>query len=210
MLDTGTVRALAALMAAGTILTGAAVARHGRRERAREFRAQDDTPRSLRIAWPVANLLTVAFPFLVAALPEAAYAGLPRVTFPGDSLAQVVGLGLWASGGFLAFWSGRVLDRFLTMEIAVLSDHALVDRGPYRRIRHPMYVGAMCLALGAALVFLSWVLLGVAALVIAVAHARAGREERLLSSPQGLGDAYRAYMARTGRFLPRVRASAVR
>ena len=30
-------------------------------------------------------------------------------------------------------------------------------------------------------------------------------EEKLLSSPEGLGDACRTYASRTGRFLPRVR-----
>jgi protein-S-isoprenylcysteine O-methyltransferase Ste14 len=48
-------------------------------------------------------------------------------------------------------------------------------------------------------------LLGVAVVSI-VAHLWwAAAEEKLLGSAEGLGDDYRTYASRTGRFLPRVR-----
>jgi protein-S-isoprenylcysteine O-methyltransferase Ste14 len=48
-------------------------------------------------------------------------------------------------------------------------------------------------------------LLGVAALSIVTHLWWAAAEERLLSSPEGLGDAYRTYASHTGGFLPPVR-----
>ena len=77
--------------------------------------------------------------------------------------------------------------------------------GPYARIRHPLYTAAMLTSLGAGLFFLNLAILGDFVVVVAFATYRARLEERLLSSPQGFGLQYRAYVARTGRFLPRLR-----
>jgi len=57
----------------------------------------------------------------------------------------------------------------------------------------------------AALLYLNLILIVDAAIVLAIAVARARREEDLLGSPEGFGDRYRAYVARTGWFLPRWR-----
>jgi len=61
------------------------------------------------------------------------------------------------------------------------------------------------IAVGTTLVFRSYLLMGVAAVSIATHLWWAAAEEKLLSSPDGLGHAYRTYASRTGRFLPRVR-----
>lgn len=84
------------------------------------------------------------------------------------------------------------------------ADHRLVTDGPYRHVRHPIYTAMMAAAVGTALVFQSY-LLGVAGLSIVTHLWWARAEERLLSSPEGLGDAYRTYAQRTGRLLPKVR-----
>ena len=203
VLDVVTVRVLAAIASfatvAGLVLIVRAERGHGRRE----FRADDSPPTALQALWAAMNLVPQMYTFLVAALPDVFYAGLPRFSFPGDSLAQLLGLLLWSVGGLLVIWSGRTLGRFMTIRIAVASDHELVQSGPYSRIRHPTYAGAMFLTIGLTLLFLSGVLLAFSVVTVAIAHYRAFKEERLLASPEGLGETYRAYMQRTGRFLPR-------
>jgi protein-S-isoprenylcysteine O-methyltransferase Ste14 len=93
----------------------------------------------------------------------------------------------------------------MTIKIIVASDHELITAGPYARIRHPIYAGVIFLTAGTALVFLNVVLAAWTIPVLVVANYRARKEERLLSSPEGFGAQYRAYMARTGRFLPSMR-----
>lgn len=81
---------------------------------------------------------------------------------------------------------------------------ALVASGPYARIRHPFYAAFGLVLLAAALsvphpltvVALAW---GLAALT----WTAASEERAWLGSP--LADAYRAYLSRTGRFIPRLR-----
>ena len=71
-------------------------------------------------------------------------------------------------------WAGRELGRFMILQIAVTTDHELIESGPYARIRHPKYAGAMCLAFGVALAFLSVVLLSVAIVALLVANLPRG------------------------------------
>lgn len=204
MLDVTTVRILAAAMAAATVVGIVSFSRrsHGR---GAEFRAQDNPPEILQVVWPLLVMTPQLVPFVVAAVPDLAYKGIPHLAFPGDSIVQVVGLMVWALGGLLVMWAGRELGRFMMLQIAVTKDHELIQSGPYARIRHPTYAGTMGLSFGVALVFLNPFLLGLALAVVVVATYRARKEERLLASPQGLGGAYVAYMGRTGRFLPRLR-----
>lgn len=79
----------------------------------------------------------------------------------------------------------------------------VVTRGAYARVRHPFYLAFLLALAGCAAVF-PHPLTGAALLWAAVQlNWTAAREEvRLLQSP--LGKEYREYLARTGRFWPRV------
>jgi protein-S-isoprenylcysteine O-methyltransferase Ste14 len=79
----------------------------------------------------------------------------------------------------------------------------LVTSGPYRRIRHPIYT-AFLLILGAPLLLSANWLIGGAwlAMTILEVTTRIRIEEAMMLSR--FGDQYRAYMATTGRLLPRV------
>lgn len=78
----------------------------------------------------------------------------------------------------------------------------LVARGPYARIRNPMYVGAVLALAGAALFYQSLALLAYATVFVLVAHAFVVLyEEPTLRDTFG-GD-YESYCRRVGRWWPR-------
>ena len=77
---------------------------------------------------------------------------------------------------------------------------ALVEAGPYRFTRNPMYLGFVCLMIGVA--FLTnwlWVLLLTPVVVMIVDRTVIRREERYLEAK--FGDAYRRYLTRVRRWL---------
>lgn len=87
----------------------------------------------------------------------------------------------------------------------VAEDHDLVTHGPYRYVRHPIYASLAAIALGTALVFRSFVVLGLSVMLMVSGRWWANAEESLLGSADGFGDVYRTYAARTGRFFPRLK-----
>lgn len=78
----------------------------------------------------------------------------------------------------------------------------LVDTGPYRWIRHPMYAAALILVAGAALFTANAVVALTGLAMFALLAARSRLEEKRLE--EKFGDAYRDYQRRTGRFWPRL------
>jgi protein-S-isoprenylcysteine O-methyltransferase Ste14 len=77
----------------------------------------------------------------------------------------------------------------------------LVTTGPYRLVRHPIYLGLALLAMGVALAFGSWPALMIVLSGIVPTFAwRARAEEKLLS--RTFGERYAAYRQRTKMIIP--------
>jgi protein-S-isoprenylcysteine O-methyltransferase Ste14 len=81
---------------------------------------------------------------------------------------------------------------------------ALITDGPFARIRHPIYAFGIAMMLATAIVLPGWPMIAVAIAHFAVMNFKARSEEAHLARLHG--DAYAHYVARTGRFLPRLAA----
>ena len=108
---------------------------------------------------------------------------------------------LFVLGLSLRWYSIFYLGRFFTVNVAIHSSHEVIDTGPYSRVRHPSYTGALLAFLGLALCMANWVSLLIVMLPIFWAFARRMTlEETALSS--ALGTPYISYMRRTKRLAP--------
>ncbi len=91
----------------------------------------------------------------------------------------------------------------ITDTVVTRARHTLVTDGPYRWVRHPFYV-AFALAMAAdSLVTANWFLALTGAITVMLIAIRTRTEEQKLI--ERFGDEYSHYMARTGRFLPRLK-----
>lgn len=122
---------------------------------------------------------------------------LPHVGAGGASTDVVVLADLLLAGGLIwSVWSLRHLDRSLSV---VPQARVLVVDGPYRLVRHPLYLGEIVAMLGLALSLGGvWPVVGWSVLV-ALQCYRATQEESLLGAHL---PGYAAYRARTARVLP--------
>jgi protein-S-isoprenylcysteine O-methyltransferase len=124
------------------------------------------------------------------------------LSLPGPRwLLQGLALLLLVSGLALRWIAILSLGRFFTVDVAIHDQHALVDKGVYRYVRHPSYTGLLMAFAGLGVFFDNW--LGLCAVTLPVAVAllsRIRREEAALLD--GLGTAYAAYCSRTKRLLP--------
>ena len=148
-----------------------------------------------RIAVPLIGV-SILLGRLVAPLAERRSTSDTRA---GDAV-RWLGVLLYAAGTALFEWPRHVMGRHYSVQAAIQQDHELVTRGPYRLIRNPGYAGLLVFQAGYALVFRS--LPGLVTLIplAGVIRWRVADEERLLESE--FGDDYRAYCARTPRFVP--------
>lgn len=116
--------------------------------------------------------------------------------------AQVAGLIVGASGAVLALWC------ILTFVVIGRGTPApfdpprrLVEVGPYRLVRNPMYVGAGFALAGAALFYQSWALLGYCVVFALITHLFVViYEEPILRAT--FGESYIRYCERVQRWLP--------
>jgi len=114
-------------------------------------------------------------------------------------LGMVLG---WA-GVVLTFFVHRQLGNSFVPTLETKDEHALVTDGVYRWVRHPLYSTYFVHILASFLFVSNW-LVGLCGLLYAlVVIERVGHEEEMMV--EQFGDAYRAYMARTGKFFPRVK-----
>ena len=113
----------------------------------------------------------------------------------------IAGLVIAAIGIALRLWSILTLGRFFRCVIVIQPEHQVVDRGPYRVLRHPSYTGLLVGVLGLALALDDWVaLLAAVLLSLAGLLVRIRAEERALLA--AMGEQYADYMARTWRLVP--------
>ena len=136
---------------------------------------------------------------LIAYLIDPSWMDWSSVRLPG----WVRWMGIWmgAIGGALIVWAFSNLGKNLTDTVVTRRNHTLVLSGPYRWVRHPFYVAVLLAVIGNALAAANWFLLlgGISVFLLMVIRTKT-EEAKLL---ERFGDQYRAYMARTGRFLPK-------
>ena len=154
-----------------------------------------------------------------------------RLTLPPCLLAAMGGLGFfvhdpawmaWASVPLPAAlrWAGVAiglptvalgirtfgsLGRNLTDTVVTRREHTLITSGPYRYVRHPFYVTTALAFAAGALVTANWFIALTGFAYVALLVVRTATEEEKLV--ERFGDDYRRYMARTGRFFPRLRSA---
>jgi len=148
----------------------------------------------------IAALVTWVFGFAYIFLPGAfswSYAQYPAwLRWLG---ALFLGVGI-----FLLGWAHHHLGKSFHSLVVRKTDQALVDSGPYRTVRHPLYTAFMLSYVGGGLMASSLVLTFVTGPLFALMIAlRIGEEETAML--EQFGPRYAEYMKRTGRFIPLLR-----
>ena len=160
--------------------------------------------RLLEPRWAIGLRAVLAVPALVLIASylvrpgSLAFAGaaLPAAVRAGGAVLGLVGLGL-------LWWVQNTLGDNFHGILHVRRDHSLVTDGPYRRVRHPMYTTFYVFGLAFFLLTGNLVLTALWTVPLTlILIARTGREEAAMLAE--FGPAYADYMARTGRFVPRL------
>ncbi|MEU8638096.1 isoprenylcysteine carboxylmethyltransferase family protein [Amycolatopsis sp. NPDC048633] len=128
---------------------------------------------------------------------------VPAAAIGGGGWLFTAGTALGWLGLLLRWWSFASLGKYFTVTVRTSEDQPVVDRGPYRVLRHPSYTGLLLIFTGAGLIADNWLSAAgaVAVVLIALVH-RLRIEERALDD--ALGSRYRQFAANRARLIPYV------
>jgi protein-S-isoprenylcysteine O-methyltransferase Ste14 len=141
----------------------------------------------------------VWIPLLVSVL-------VPHERLELDDAFQLGGVALALASALLAAWAMWGLGRSYGIRCDLFAGHHLRTDGPFRLIRHPMYLGVIGYHVGASLALEDpALLLATALLVLPYTALRIAAEEDTLR--QGFGEGYRRYAERVPQLLPWPRPS---
>ncbi len=135
------------------------------------------------------------FPFLIPPVTQLILVNLAWIQWIGVVICIAMIFGITCVGIHL----GRQVSG--TLEIK--EGHTLITSGPYKYIRHPMYLVYFIFNLGLFLICLNIILLVIILLGLIVVTSRMRVEEEMMI--EQFGDEYRDYMERTGRLFPPLR-----
>ena len=131
---------------------------------------------------------TKAFDYLamvatgVAVLSLPVLAGLDAVRFGTPAFGMpgiAMGIVLLLIGNVFIVWSMAV-NRHLEQTVRIQAEHRVIDSGPYRLVRHPMYVGMILQYLGTPLLLGSLWAFAATTLFVIVAVLRTAAEDKTL------------------------------
>ncbi|MGA2934062.1 MAG: isoprenylcysteine carboxylmethyltransferase family protein [Methanomicrobiales archaeon] len=136
-------------------------------------------------------LLSIAISFTFAASGIALLPGF--ISYTGSALML--------AGIAVRQWSIAVLGSFFSPTVGIQKGQKVVNRGPYRLVRHPSYTGALLIIVGVGLALRSWGAVLVILFITGLAYSyRIQMEEKVLISE--LGDEYVQYTKVTKKLIP--------
>lgn len=120
--------------------------------------------------------------------------------YPTSVGIAVSGALLTMLGVAFACWARYVLGRNWSSVVQVKQDHELIQSGPYRWVRHPIYTGLLLAFFGTAVAIGEWRGL-ICVVIVAVSFwFKLKLEERWMR--ENFGASYEAYMQRTKALIP--------
>jgi protein-S-isoprenylcysteine O-methyltransferase Ste14 len=167
--------------------------------RSPNLRPRSQKEKALWFGWFMVVLAWIGQPWLVGAkVTNPGLAFLPALVNPGGF---ALGLLLVVLGYAGTLWAYVVMGNAWRIGINATETTVFVRRGPYRWVRHPIYLFQIVMLAGAALLLptvFSFAILAVHYICVLI---KAADEEKYLKTVHG--DAYRGYLCRTGGLFPR-------
>jgi protein-S-isoprenylcysteine O-methyltransferase Ste14 len=177
-----------------------------RRVRRRTGRSTNTRPRGTK-----EKLLWAGWCFVVAAWVALPFLSVGAGSLPGIRVIPVLvhpvccplGIALIIAGYAGTLWCYAAMGNAWRMGINRKEKPSLVARGPYRFVRHPIYLFQVMLVGGGGLLLPSPLALAALVVHLICVNIKAADEEAYLRG--AMGSAYDTYCARTGRWFPRLR-----
>jgi protein-S-isoprenylcysteine O-methyltransferase Ste14 len=142
--------------------------------------------------------------FLVMVGFALAWAYVRPVGFQKSTTALIASMILGPPSVALGWAAARHLGKQWRYKAALSQDHELIQTGPYRWLRHPIYASMLGMLVATLAAWTWWPMaIGSVITFLAGTEIRLHAEERLLA--ERFQDSYGAYRSRTSAFIPFIR-----
>lgn len=117
------------------------------------------------------------------------------------SIVFWIGILILFLGLFLRYWSINILGKYFRTTVEIEKGQKVIQKGPYKWIRHPSYSGIILFCIGYGLAVQNWLslIIAVSLPTIAILYRIKIEEEALV---QGIGLEYEAYQMKTKKLIP--------
>jgi len=193
------------VVCASGVIYWAGVWVQGRRIRKRIGRSPNLKPKgtkekALWFGWFVVILIWLGQPLWIGGAESGPILTLfPTLLHPASLFLGVMLVGLGYAG---TLWSYAAMGDTWRIGINRKEKPTLISRGPYRWVRHPIYLFQVVMLAGAALLLPTPMSFGILAVHYVCVLIKAGDEEAFLTTAHGSD--YRDYVTRTGALFPRL------
>lgn len=118
-------------------------------------------------------------------------------------LLVILGAATFISALVYRNWAIKTLGRFWSVHVEIRDNHELIQSGPFKNVRHPVYSAALLEVIGAVLIFEAYLssILIVILLFPAILRRIQIEEKELI---QKFGSHYKEYIQRTGKLTPKL------
>jgi len=136
--------------------------------------------------------------------------GLPRIPLrllnerflPPESWCFWTGAAITATGLLFSVWARLHLGDNWSQAVTVREGHELIQSGPYRLVRHPIYTGLLSAFAGSAIARGEWRGLLALGLIFVTLSNKLRLEEKWMR--EQFGDSYENYCRRVSALVPRI------
>jgi protein-S-isoprenylcysteine O-methyltransferase Ste14 len=119
----------------------------------------------------------------------------------GTSIVFWIGIIIICLGLFLRYWSIHILGKYFRTTVELEKSQKVIQKGPYKWIRHPSYSGIILFCIGYGLAVQNWLslIIAISLPTIALLYRIKIEEEALV---KGIGIEYEAYQKKTKKLIP--------
>lgn len=114
----------------------------------------------------------------------------------------LIGLIIMVFGAFFNIWGRYYLGNNWANQIKIYKNHRLIQEGPYKIVRHPLYASLIWMFYASALIYANVAVVVLTSVIfIPFMYYRAKQEEKLLSEQFVV---YKKYQKKVGMFFPKI------
>jgi len=159
-------------------------------------KGRDDRYNNIQSLVPIINRLITLFIFFFASYSDKNN----FIVIYDNFLIRLIGIIVYVFGILITVLAHNELGKYHSIEVTIQKDHKLIQKGPYKYIRNPIYLGVILSTLGYGIIFRSIISIALIVIIIGLFIWRIFAEEKVMEKE--FGKEWSDYRKKTRRLIP--------